>query len=45
MNAFIQNILVIAALILAVVFLVRKYIWKKKKPKKGCGGNDDCGCH
>lgn len=45
MNTFIQNILVFTALAIAVVFLVRKFLWKSKKSKKSCGGNDNCGCH
>ncbi|WP_372755918.1 FeoB-associated Cys-rich membrane protein [Mariniflexile sp.] len=45
MNTIIQNILVIAAIILAVLFLVRKFFWKKPNSKKSCGGDDGCGCH
>jgi len=46
MNDIIQNILVITALGLAVLFLVRKFFWKKtvKATDKSCGTND-CGCH
>jgi len=44
MNDLIQNILIFIALGIALLFLVRKYIWKsKKKAAKACG-NDDCGC-
>lgn len=46
MNTIIQNILVFATLGFALIFLVRKFIWKPKKPvSKSCGVNDDCGCH
>ncbi|BAO75699.1 FeoB-associated Cys-rich membrane protein [Winogradskyella sp. PG-2] len=46
MNTVVQNILVVATLSLALVFLVRKFIWKpKKKAAKGCGTDDECGCH
>lgn len=38
-----QEILVYLALGIAVVFLTKKYFWKKKS-KKNCG-KDDCGCH
>ena len=44
-----QNILVIAIFIIAVGYLVTKFIWKPAflgggKKKNGCG-EDDCGCH
>lgn len=44
MNVVFQNILVFAAVGLAVAFLIKKFFWKKPKPKKACG-NDGCGCH
>ena len=44
MNTIIQNILVFAALGIAILFLVKKYLWKKPKSKKACG-TTDCGCH
>ncbi|WP_445955476.1 FeoB-associated Cys-rich membrane protein [Yeosuana sp.] len=44
MTPFIQNVLAIAALIIAIGFLITKFFLKKKKSKKGCG-EDDCGCH
>ncbi len=46
MNSLIQNILVFTALSFAVLFLVRKYFWKKasKASERSCG-TDDCGCH
>jgi hypothetical protein len=44
MNTIVQNILVIITGLLAVLFLVNKFFWKKPKSKKGCG-DDDCGCH
>lgn len=36
-----QQIAVYVILAAAVLFLIRKYLWKKKK--KNCGG-PDCGC-
>ncbi|WP_152611400.1 FeoB-associated Cys-rich membrane protein [Psychroserpens mesophilus] len=46
MNNLIQNILVFSALSIAIVFLVRKFIWKPRKVStKACGGDDGCGCH
>lgn len=44
MNDLIQNILIFSALGLALLFLVRKYVWKpRKKTAKACG-QDECGC-
>ena len=40
-----QNILVFTAVIIAVVFLVKTFFFKKSKSKKACGTGDDCGCH
>ncbi|MDP5158542.1 MAG: FeoB-associated Cys-rich membrane protein [Flaviramulus sp.] len=45
MNTIIQNILVFSALGIAILFLVKKYLFKKPVSKKACGGNDGCGCH
>ncbi|TCL69131.1 attachment p12 family protein [Mariniflexile fucanivorans] len=45
MNTIIQNILVFVAIAFAFIFLIRKFIWKKSKSKKVCGGDDGCGCH
>jgi hypothetical protein len=45
MNTIIQNILVFSALALALVFLVRKFIWTPKKSNSKACGEDDCGCH
>ncbi|MBV7270136.1 FeoB-associated Cys-rich membrane protein [Winogradskyella luteola] len=47
MNTIIQNILVFSALGVALLFLVRKFMWKPKKLKstKACGSDDGCGCH
>ncbi|WP_456441115.1 FeoB-associated Cys-rich membrane protein [Psychroserpens sp.] len=46
MNTIIQNILVFSTLGFALVFLVRKFVWKPKKvTAKSCGGDDGCGCH
>lgn len=41
MGLNIQNILVVTCLILAIIFLVRKF--SLKKTKGGCS-NKDCGC-
>lgn len=38
----IQEILAFGILIIAVLFLIKKYFWKKKKDTN-CG-NGDCGC-
>ncbi|MEO5776332.1 MAG: FeoB-associated Cys-rich membrane protein [Flavobacterium sp.] len=38
-----QQILVYLAVAVALVFIIRKFFWKKKS-KKNCG-DDDCGCH
>jgi len=32
-------------MVLAVVYLVKKFIWKKPVSDKGCRGGDNCGCH
>ena len=45
MNTIIQNILVFSAMALAIMFLIKKFFWKKSKSKKACGGDDGCGCH
>ncbi|MCX6173065.1 MAG: FeoB-associated Cys-rich membrane protein [Flavobacterium sp.] len=39
----VQQIFVYLTVIVAIAFLVRKFIWKPKS-KKDCG-NDDCACH
>ncbi|WP_242158191.1 FeoB-associated Cys-rich membrane protein [Aestuariivivens sediminis] len=44
MTHIIQNILVAICIVLALLFLVKKFFWKTKS-KKSCHGNDDCGCH
>jgi hypothetical protein len=45
MNTILQNILVFSALALALIFLIKKFFWKKSDSKKSCGGDDGCGCH
>ncbi|MDG1039956.1 MAG: FeoB-associated Cys-rich membrane protein [Polaribacter sp.] len=37
-----QEIIAYIVLIIAVVFLLRKFVFKSKKNKKGCATN--CGC-
>lgn len=39
-----QKILVYITLAIALGFLIRKFLWKKKSKKSGSCG-DDCGCH
>lgn len=38
-----QEIIAYSILAIAVIFLIRKFFWKKKKSDKNCG--NDCGCH
>lgn len=45
MNNSLQTILVIVTVSLAVVFLVKKFLWNPKKKNKNSCGDDDCGCH
>ena len=33
----------IIAVVIALLFLIKKFSPKKSKPKSNCG--DDCGCH
>ena len=44
MNTIIQNILAFSAIGFALLYLAKKFVWKKAKTKKTCG-TDDCGCH
>ncbi|UOB15971.1 FeoB-associated Cys-rich membrane protein [Abyssalbus ytuae] len=39
-----QHILVYITVLLALVFLIKKFLLPKKKTSKTCG-KDDCGCH
>ena len=46
MNDLVQNILAFAALFIALGFLLKKFFWKKSKPKKGIADAHDCNnCH
>lgn len=46
MSPIIQNILAATALIIAVIYLIKKFVWNPNKQKsKNCGGDDGCGCH
>lgn len=46
MNTLIQTILAFGALGLALLFLIRKFFWKKPKSKKAFGDAHDCDkCH
>jgi hypothetical protein len=40
----IQEIIAFVVLGLAVIYLIKKYFWKKKKSDKNCG-DGDCGCN
>lgn len=42
--SYLQPLLAYTALLLAVGFLVKKFLFPRKKPTKGCG-KKDCGCH
>nr|WP_298237077.1 FeoB-associated Cys-rich membrane protein [uncultured Algibacter sp.] len=45
MNVLIQNILAASILILALWYVMKKFLIKpSKKNSKSCG-TDDCGCH
>jgi len=39
-----QSIIAYLLVVAAVAFLIKKFLWKKKKKAGDCGG-DDCGCH
>ena len=39
-----QQIVAFVILFAAIVFLVKKFFWKKKKDSN-CGNGDDCGCN
>lgn len=41
--SLIQRLLPFILLVLALVFLLRKFVFKKKK--KSCGTDGGCGCH
>lgn len=44
MSEIYKNIIVAIIGLIAIAFLIRKYIWSpKKKNSKSCG-NDGCGC-
>ena len=38
-----QEILAYSALIISILFLIKKFFFKKKKSDKNCG--TDCGCN
>lgn len=40
---YLQSILVTICLIVAIVFLIKKYFFVSKKTTHGCG-KDNCGC-
>ena len=42
-NPFIQKLLVVVTLLLALGYLATKYVLPKKKKDKDCG-NGNCGC-
>jgi|TARA_Y100000385_G_scaffold124296_1_gene129173 hypothetical protein len=43
MNAFIETLIIGAALVVALLYLFRKQLWKAANTKKNCG-NGGCGC-
>ena len=44
MNEVFQNIIIAVIGLIAITFLIRKYVWSPdKKSDKSCG-NDGCGC-
>lgn len=45
MNSLLQNILAFSTLIIAVAYLIFKFIWKPKKSSSKNCSSDDCGCH
>ncbi|MCH8127480.1 FeoB-associated Cys-rich membrane protein [candidate division KSB1 bacterium] len=45
MNSTLQTIFVIITVSFAVLFLVKKFLWKPKKSGSNSCGEDDCGCH
>jgi len=44
MSELSQNISIGIIALLAIAFLVNKYIWSPKKKKSKSCGNDGCGC-
>ena len=44
MTELTQNIIILIIGVIAIVFLVRKYIWSPKKKNSRSCGNDGCGC-
>ena len=45
LNTLIQNILATSTLVIALAFMISKFIWKpSKKTKKNCS-ESSCGCH
>ncbi|MCK0178699.1 FeoB-associated Cys-rich membrane protein [Flavobacteriaceae bacterium S0862] len=44
MSEVFQNIIITVIGLIAIAFLIRKYVWSpKKKSSKSCG-SDGCGC-
>lgn len=41
----VQELIVYVLVAGAAVFLVKKFIFKKKKKSGNCGSDEDCGCH
>lgn len=44
MSEFFQNIIIGIIGLLAVAFLVKKFVWNPKKKKSNSCGSDGCGC-
>jgi len=45
MSEIVQNIIIGVIGLLAIAFLIKKFIWTPKKKKPNSCGKDDCGCH
>lgn len=45
MNSLLQNIFAFSTLIVALGYLVSKFIWKPKKTSSKNCSSDDCECH
>ena len=43
MSTSFQTLIIAVVVLIAVLYLFRKQLWRSGKNKKDCG-NDDCGC-
>ena len=44
MSEIVQNIIIAVIGLLAIAFLIKKFIWIPKKKKSNSCGGDGCGC-